>query len=47
MLAPNEKDGFEPRWCRWANDERIVCSFIGRERDKYLRRCFRSRGWWR
>ena len=40
ILAPNGKDGFEPRWCRWANDERIVCSFIGRERDKYQGKVF-------
>jgi dipeptidyl aminopeptidase/acylaminoacyl peptidase len=40
ILAPNDKDGFEPRWCRWANDERVVCSFIGRERDKYLQKVF-------
>jgi dipeptidyl aminopeptidase/acylaminoacyl peptidase len=40
VLAPNEKDGFEPRWCRWANDERIVCSFHGRERDKYQQKVF-------
>ncbi len=40
VLAPNERDGFEPSWCRWANNERIVCSFMGRERDKYLQKVF-------
>ena len=40
VLAPNEKDGFEPSWCRWANDERILCSFRGRERDKYQQKVF-------
>jgi acetyl esterase/lipase len=40
VLAPNEKDGFQPSWCRWANDERIVCSFRGRERDKYLQKVY-------
>jgi hypothetical protein len=40
VLAPNDKDGFEPSWCRWANDERIVCSFRGRERDKYHQKVF-------
>jgi dipeptidyl aminopeptidase/acylaminoacyl peptidase len=40
VLAPNDKDGFEPRWCRWANNERIVCSFRGNERDKYLYKVF-------
>ncbi len=40
VLAPNEKDGFVPSWCRWANDERIVCSFRGRERDKYLQKVY-------
>ena len=36
VLAPDGKDGFTPSWCRWANDERLVCSFRGIERDKYL-----------
>jgi hypothetical protein len=40
VLAPNEKDGFKPSWCRWANDERLLCSFRGRERDKYLNKVF-------
>ena len=40
ILAPNERDGFEPNWCRWANNERVVCSFYGRERDKYLNKVF-------
>src|SRR4051794_6454013 len=40
VLAANDKDTFEPRWCRWANDERILCSFQGNERDKYLGKVF-------
>jgi dipeptidyl aminopeptidase/acylaminoacyl peptidase len=40
VVASNGADTFEPRWCRWANDERIVCSFQGRERDKYLGKVF-------
>jgi acetyl esterase/lipase len=40
VLAPNEKDDFRPAWCRWANDERLLCSFVGRERDKYLNKVF-------
>jgi dipeptidyl aminopeptidase/acylaminoacyl peptidase len=40
VLAPNDKDSFEPRWCRWANDERVVCSFQGVERDKYIGKVF-------
>ncbi len=40
VLAPNEKDDFKPSWCHWANDERLVCSFRGRERDKYLNKVF-------
>ena len=40
ILAPNERDGFEPRWCRWANNERVVCGFLGRERDKILNKVF-------
>lgn len=40
VLAANDKDTFEPRWCRWANDERIVCSFQGNERDKRLGKVF-------
>jgi dipeptidyl aminopeptidase/acylaminoacyl peptidase len=40
ILAPNDKDGFEPSWCRWANNERVVCSFRGRERDKYMGKVF-------
>jgi dipeptidyl aminopeptidase/acylaminoacyl peptidase len=40
VLAPNDKDGFEPTWCRWANNERIVCSFLGNERQKTLRKVF-------
>jgi len=40
VLAPNEKDDFKPSWCRWANDERLVCSFRGRERDKYLNKVY-------
>lgn len=36
VLASNGEDTFEPRWCRWANDERVVCSFQGRERSKYV-----------
>ena len=34
------KDDFKPSWCRWANDERLVCSFRGRERDKYLNKVY-------
>jgi dipeptidyl aminopeptidase/acylaminoacyl peptidase len=40
VLAPDGKDGFTPSWCRWANDERLVCSFRGIERDKYLGKAF-------
>jgi dienelactone hydrolase len=40
ILAPNDRDGFEPSWCHWANDERVVCSFRGRERDKYQGKVF-------
>lgn len=40
ILAPNDQDGFEPSWCTWANDERLVCSFRGRERDKYIGKVF-------
>ena len=40
VLAPNENDDFRPAWCQWANDERLVCSFRGRERDKYLNKVF-------
>src|ERR1041384_5281034 len=40
VVASNGTDTFEPRWCRWANDERVVCSFQGRERDKYLGKVF-------
>lgn len=40
VLAANEKDDFKPSWCRWANDERLLCSFMGRERDKYLNKVF-------
>jgi dipeptidyl aminopeptidase/acylaminoacyl peptidase len=40
VLAPNEKDDFRPYWCHWANDERLVCSFMGRERDKYLQKIY-------
>jgi dipeptidyl aminopeptidase/acylaminoacyl peptidase len=40
ILAPNDQDGFEPNWCTWANNERIVCSFRGRERDKYIGKVF-------
>ena len=40
VLSPNQRDGFQPSWCRWANNERIVCSFLGRERDKYLQKVF-------
>jgi dipeptidyl aminopeptidase/acylaminoacyl peptidase len=40
ILAANDKDGFHPQWCRWANDERVVCSFWGRERDKYRAKVF-------
>ncbi|HEY6126321.1 MAG TPA: prolyl oligopeptidase family serine peptidase, partial [Steroidobacteraceae bacterium] len=40
VLAPNGKDGFEPRWCRWANNERLVCSFLGHERHKYVGKVF-------
>ncbi|HTU64937.1 MAG TPA: alpha/beta fold hydrolase [Steroidobacteraceae bacterium] len=40
VLAASGKDSFEPRWCHWANDERIVCSFQGRERDKYVSKVF-------
>jgi len=35
VLAKNDKDGFHPQWCHWGNNERILCSFWGRERDKY------------
>ena len=34
VLAASENNSFEPRWCRWANTERLLCSFIGRERHK-------------
>jgi dipeptidyl aminopeptidase/acylaminoacyl peptidase len=40
VLAKNDKDGFHPQWCHWANNERIVCSFWGRERDKYRNKVF-------
>ncbi|MES1263642.1 MAG: hypothetical protein ABUL69_04750, partial [Peristeroidobacter soli] len=40
ILAPNDRDGFEPSWCRWANDERVVCSFRGREHSKELNKVF-------
>jgi len=40
VLASNEHDGFEPSWCHWANNERVVCSFAGRERDKYRAKVF-------
>ena len=40
ILAPNDKDGFDPRWCRWANNERVVCSFRGREYSKELAKVF-------
>jgi dipeptidyl aminopeptidase/acylaminoacyl peptidase len=40
VLAANDKDDFKPWWCQWANDERIVCSFRGRERDKYQQKIF-------
>ena len=40
ILAPNERDGFEPSWCRWANNERVVCSFRGREHSKELAKVF-------
>src|SRR5688572_24635340 len=40
VLAPDGKDGFRPSWCRWANDERLVCSFRGIERDKYMGKAF-------
>jgi dipeptidyl aminopeptidase/acylaminoacyl peptidase len=40
ILAPNDQDGFEPSWCTWANNERLVCSFRGRERDKYIGKVF-------
>jgi dipeptidyl aminopeptidase/acylaminoacyl peptidase len=40
VLAASGEDGFEPSWCRWANDERLVCSFRGLERDKYLHKVF-------
>jgi dipeptidyl aminopeptidase/acylaminoacyl peptidase len=40
VLAPNNRDGFEPSWCRWANNERVVCSFRGTERDKYVGKVF-------
>ncbi len=40
VLAPNENDDFRPSWCQWGNDERLLCSFRGRERDKYLHKVF-------
>jgi dienelactone hydrolase len=40
ILAPNERDGFNPSWCRWANNERVVCSFRGREHSKELAKIF-------
>jgi dipeptidyl aminopeptidase/acylaminoacyl peptidase len=40
VLASNDRDNFEPSWCRWANNERLLCSFTGRERDKYLHKVF-------
>jgi len=40
VVASNGTDSFEPRWCRFANDERVVCSFMGRERDKYIGKVF-------
>ena len=40
ILAPNERDGFDPGWCHWANDERVVCSFHGREHHKALAKIF-------
>jgi hypothetical protein len=40
VLAKNDKDGFHPQWCHWANNERILCSFWGRERDKYRNKVF-------
>ncbi len=40
VLAPIDKDSFKPSWCRWANNERIVCSFMGTERDKYIGKVF-------
>ena len=40
VLAANDTDTFEPYWCRWANDERVVCGFRGLERDKYQGKVF-------
>jgi dipeptidyl aminopeptidase/acylaminoacyl peptidase len=40
VLVSNDHDNFEPSWCRWANSERLVCSFVGRERDKYHQKVF-------
>jgi dipeptidyl aminopeptidase/acylaminoacyl peptidase len=40
VLAASGTDSFEPRWCHWANEERLVCSFVGRERDKYIGKVF-------
>jgi len=40
VLASSGADSFEPKWCRWANDERLVCSFRGQERDKYVGKVF-------
>ena len=34
ILASSGTDSFEPNWCHWANDERVICKFYGRERSK-------------
>ncbi len=40
VLAKNDRDDFHPQWCHWANNERLLCSFWGRERDKYRAKVF-------
>ncbi len=33
LLAASEKDRFDLTWCRWANDERLLCGYRGVAHD--------------
>lgn len=33
LIAASDKDRFDLAWCRWASDERLLCSYRGVDRD--------------
>ncbi|HZF17028.1 MAG TPA: S9 family peptidase [Steroidobacteraceae bacterium] len=36
VLAIDPKEHYEPMWCHWANDTRILCAFLGRDNGRDL-----------